>query len=652
MGNESKVSKLHVLNGDKTIFDYDEEYIIPLYQRAFAWEEKQIVQLIEDIYEADEDADYYIGSLIVSKFGMRFEVVDGQQRLTTLYLLLNCLGYQTRFSLNFACREKSNYTLANILEIIKNDTNRFDVDKIEDKIREGIRIIQQEINKKNYNGKDLDKNKLKEKLQKVILYRIEVPEKTDLNRYFETMNVRGEQLQQHDILKANLLNYLEDDAGNEREAFAKIWDACSDMNGYVQMNFVSKGNVWRDKVFGEDWGQIPSLNWNDYLNIDDDKENGEKCTILKIIAPDFKLQQFDGMTEDNEETRFESVIDFPFLLMHTLKVFIDVNEIVHQKKDKKIVDELLDDKKLLDNFDSVVKNGTTVNGMALDKKKFAKEFIVCLLRVRWLFDKYVIKREYVDDSEVGKWSLKSLYVSGRGTNRKPYYKNTVFVCEEGKEIPNGSTKAILMLQSALRVSYTSPKIMHWITVLLVWLFKKSIDKSKVESSGHDGNIISGKDYFLKIGAFTSGEVKKVFFDNCTGDIYSMGVNTPRIVFNYLDFWLWYENAKKYDDFTFEFRNSVEHWYPQHPSEGSIPLWKGSVDRFGNLCLVHRNVNSKFSNLSPEAKKSTYGDMIAKGSLKLRYMGEITKNSADWRDEDCSNHEMDMINILKKVCGIK
>ena len=40
-----------------------------------------------------------------------FEPLDGQQRLTSLYLLLNCLGIKTKSTLTFACREKSNYNL-------------------------------------------------------------------------------------------------------------------------------------------------------------------------------------------------------------------------------------------------------------------------------------------------------------------------------------------------------------------------------------------------------------------------------------------------------------------------------------------------------------------------------------------------------------
>ena len=130
--------------------------------------------------------------------------------------------------------------------------------------------------------------------------------------------------------------------------------------------------------------------------------------------------------------------------------------------------------------------------------------------------------------------------------------------------------------------------------------------------------------------------------------------TPHIVLNYLDYLLWKKNTKI--DFDFEFRNSVEHWYPRNPSEGSFPCWEdegsNGVDRFGNICLIQRNVNSKFSNLHPSAKKSTFQEMISKGSLKLRRMSEMTTgDSRQWKEEACSIHEEEMVKLLKEACGM-
>ena len=108
------VDKLKIIDRNQNIFDLDGEYMIPLYQRAFAWEEKQLEQLIDDINDIRDEDNYYIGALVVARNGNRFEVVDGQQRLTSLYLLISCLGKRLKCSLSFACRDKSNYTLRKI----------------------------------------------------------------------------------------------------------------------------------------------------------------------------------------------------------------------------------------------------------------------------------------------------------------------------------------------------------------------------------------------------------------------------------------------------------------------------------------------------------------------------------------------------------
>lgn len=641
------ITELHIISGDNNIFDTDMEYTIPLYQRAYAWEDKQLIQLIEDILDVDEDANYYIGSLIVSKQQGKYEVVDGQQRLTSLYLLLNCLGVEVKPTLTFACREKSNYTLRNIKELLLEDRGKFDMDRIESGIERGVKILNHELGKL---GKaDFDKEAFMKKLAKVIVYRIEVPENTNLNRYFEIMNTRGEQLEQHDILKATLMSYLENDV--EKEVFAKIWDACSDMTGYVQMHFISRNNAVREAIFGSEWNEMPPKSWLKYKKII--KEDAGKAAgyrIRDIIDKDFKVEDDGGYVDGDTRVRFESIIEFPYFLIHTLKVFISLYGVKHEKANAKIIDELLDDKKLLDTFNRVILHGVTNESKIVDNKgAFSRKFIICLLRTRYLFDKYIIKREYANDSTDGEWSLKSLYVSGQQSKKKPYYRNSKFTRFRERESTNAErTKTNIMIQSALRVSYTSPKVMHWITRLLIWLSEDNCihlyndDIIRFDEITEQVAIEAVKEHLLSVGE---------------NGIYAMGVNTPHIVFNYLDYLLWYYDKKKYSDFVFEFRNSVEHWYPQNPSGGTFEPWKDGVDRFGNLCIIQRNVNSKFSNMSPEAKKSTFKDMIAKGSIKLRIMSELTEPgggksaSVYWRETMYKKHEEEMIKYLMDECGM-
>jgi len=639
----NRVTELRIISEEGTIFDTDMEYTIPLYQRAYAWEDKQLMQLIEDILDVAEGANYYIGSLIVSKKHDKYEVVDGQQRLTSLYLLLSCLGIKVKPTLTFACREKSNYTLRNIEELLLENRSKLDMDRIEGNLQRGVRILTNELRKK-----DFDKDAFLHKLSKVVVYRIEVPENTDLNRYFEIMNTRGEQLEQHDILKAQLMSYLDSDA--EKEVFAKIWDACSDMTGYVQMHFVSRNNTIREALFGSEWNWMPENNWSSYKNIiKPNSQEGVSFKITDIIDKDFMVSNYDGYDDDDIRIRFESVIEFPYFLIHTLKVYVSLNDIVHEDASAKIMDELLDDKKLVDSFDRVISYGVQDGNYIRDQKTaFSRNFIICLLRTRYLFDKYIIKREYANDSVDGEWSLKSLYVSGQQSKKKPYYRNSKFTKSgEWGSTNDWRTKTNIMIQSALRVSYTSPKVMHWITKLLIWLSEN--DCEHIEN----GDLTKYDEFIEQIAI---DAVNKDFFAKCEDGNYAMGVDTPHIVFNYLDYLLWYYNRKKYDDFTFEFRNSVEHWYPQNPSEGTFEQWKDGVDQFGNLCIIQRNVNSKFSNMSPEAKKSTFKNMIAKGSIKLRIMSELTESKDDkvaslyWKETAYKKHEEDMLKYLMEACG--
>lgn len=626
------VEELKILD-EVTIFDTNAHYVIPRYQRAYAWEDKEIVQLIDDINDIDSSEKYYIGSLVVSKIQGKaetYEVVDGQQRLTTLFLLLQYLVSEGALegevgqTLTFDCRSKSKYTLSNIQQILTNKKLSADQEEsIDQSILNGIKAIRQKFT----SDKGLNKDEFVSRLQHVILYRIEVPEHTDLNRYFEIMNTRGEQLEQHDILKARLMRFLNN--RKEQELFSRIWNACSDMTGYVQMHF---SRTEREKIFNGEWNDWPADEWDEYSDCLDIMEDSEtNATISEIIKPRFKVDNVDGILDDDTHIRFESIIEFPHFLLHALRVFIELYD-VSLKKD---LGDLLDDKKLIADFENVIKHGTIDDEPIKDNREnFAKMFIIHLLQTRYLFDKFIIKREFTGEDKEGEWSLKEVHTSRQASKKKAYYSNTKLRYEnEWEKTYAPRNKECLMIQSALRVSYTSPKVMHWITELIQWLF----ENSKIAELTNEAEGIAAK------------ATKENFLDR--GD-YKLGVTTPHIVFNFLDYLLWKNNKNAYGDFEFEFRNSVEHWYPQNPSDGSFDSWENR-DTFGNLCIISRSVNSKFSNLSPESKMKSYGNMVKKGSLKLRIMGSIIQNSSNevWIDSKCQEHENEMISILKKACDI-
>jgi hypothetical protein len=629
MGIIDMVKAINILDNNGTIFDTKCHYVIPRYQRAYAWEDKQIIQLIDDINDISPNKAYYIGSLIVARVEGKdntFEVVDGQQRLTTLYLLFQYLVSQEALSgelgntLSFDCRANSNHTLSHIEQVIKKSID--EEERLEHSIVKGVEAIRQKFIKDN-----IDVNAFTNRLEQVVIYQIEVPKNTDLNRYFEIMNTRGEQLEQHDILKAQLMSYIKN--CQQQEFFARVWDACSDMTGYVQMHFSPSE---RQKIFGGYWNAYPKDNWKNYKDCFSNVHKAEKSALLnKIIQDNFKVDDFDGVLEDNSHVRFDSIIDFPHFLLHSLRVFVDLRG----NPNDKLLGELLDDKKLITDFDNVINNGK-VDGKPIKQncEEFSTLFIIHLLQTRYLFDKFIIKREYIGEDQEGKWSLKELFTSGQASNKKAYYANTSLKYDnERVKTYAPRNKECLMIQSALRVSYTSPKVMHWITDLLCWLFGDvdipllTEEAERVAAEAVHNNFLEGKNYAL-------------------------GVATPHVVFNFLDYLIWKKHKSVYQDFEFEFRNSVEHWYPQNPSDGSIDRWD-KRDRFGNLCIISRSINSKFSNLSPESKMKSYRKHVEKGSLKLRIMGALINGvprggNEAWINNLCEEHENNMINLLQEA----
>ena len=78
------------------------QFVIPIYQRTYSWTEKQCEQLWNDIIQVSKNSAipaHFIGSIVYIEKGLyqvssvpQLQVIDGQQRLTTLSLLLTAFG--------------------------------------------------------------------------------------------------------------------------------------------------------------------------------------------------------------------------------------------------------------------------------------------------------------------------------------------------------------------------------------------------------------------------------------------------------------------------------------------------------------------------------------------------------------------------------
>jgi len=573
-------------------------YSVPIYQRNYAWNELQILQLIEDIASAIPDHNtnrtYFLGNLIVNQTDNNvYEVIDGQQRLTTLYLLERYLKFSfLKDALRFEARDASNRTLAH-LSAHKADTLPEELASAE--ILNGYHIIQ------NYfDSQSIDVNEFSKKLEYVFLIRVQVPKNIDLNHYFEIMNTRGEQLELHEIAKAKLLEVLE--TNQEKRICAMIWEKCSNMNSYVQMNFEPNH---RKTLFTYNWSNLQTeiKNFDTIVNqIDNEKNTPQSKKSLLEILNSSKTSETRSKELEDENERFESTISFPNFLLQVNAVLKDPNSSTS-----------LDDKHFLQTLK-----------WSWESPDNAKHFLFTLLKCRVLYDKYIVKREFAKDyKETGKWSLQRLekYRDTKRKSDKPAYVGTL-----KREKQNQKLRT---LQSCLRITYTSPKTMHWISLVLSHLLNdESTDLIKLLEQ-----------YCCEKVSESNYETKS-------------GFEIERIVFSYLDYLIFregysYKNKSLVsDDWQFQFRNSIEHFYPQHPIDGT--KWDDSdLHSLGNLALITVSGNSKFSNLSPLSKIDSYPNLI-KQSLKLTIMKAMTTyDDEKWTREKAHEHQMEMEAILKK-----
>ncbi|MEE3343551.1 MAG: DUF262 domain-containing HNH endonuclease family protein [Bacilli bacterium] len=635
--NNDKIDELYILEKEKSIFDKNMDFIIPIYQRSYEWEEEQIDRLFEDIMDFKEKT-YYLGIMVTHKNNDgKYEIIDGQQRLTTLYIILKCLNLPIKDTLHFSLREKSTKTLKDLNKLIdkKEISKQYDISIIEK-----AKYINETI-------KQIDKDKLKQKLERTKLILTEVPEKTDLNHYFEIMNTRGEQLLNTDIIKSRLLNFIDkndETKGNiKRKIFSEIWEACSDMNSYVQMNFTPE---IRRKIFGDNWNKFiinsfdelyDNLNKNiefqpKTCSINDIKNNTNNYKKIIEDLSDSKEGIITKYEDKDKEIKYESIIKYPIFLLHILKVFVR-EEIKPEYNEDDILNDLLDENKLIESFEKVIKN---LDYLKLNKKNpkedFSLKFIYLLLKSRYLFDSYILKRKYTNENKDGQWSIDILRKS---SSKSPTWKSI--------------SKNSIMMQAALRVSYTSPKVMHWITEALQYL--NTIDNINNQEYEDKIEEIIINNIINIIKDFNKSKDNNNYTINKENNYFYEGVDIHHILFNYLDYLLWKNNKEKqYNKFEFEFRNSVEHFYPRNPK--GFDEWKNKkeLNYFGNLCLVSKSFNSELSNDAPSAKVASYKNQIDKGSLKLRIMASYIKTKDDnkkWKEQLSKEHGDKMLEILLK-----
>ncbi|MBP1170618.1 MULTISPECIES: DUF262 domain-containing protein [unclassified Paenibacillus] len=265
------------LYNDQDVFQ--KWFRIPEYQRPYVWGSDQLIELLDDVYQArnsNPDSQYFLGSMVLKKTDNNdgksnyeeYDLLDGQQRLTTLFLITSVirdLTPVTNSSRIETCR-KTIYQMANPDDNIPERLRIvFDIrDKVKDFVNsyikeEGgtarVQELQQfagrkdeDISIKNManailtirdyfsNGHSIDEFFPYLRSNVLMIY-VAAEELEDAFHLFTVMNNRGIKLRNSDILKAENLAKVKDAA--ERTNYAKKWESIEEYFGEDFDNFLS-----------------------------------------------------------------------------------------------------------------------------------------------------------------------------------------------------------------------------------------------------------------------------------------------------------------------------------------------------------------------------------------------------------------------------
>ena len=611
----------------------EDTYAIPLYQRNFAWTYDEIEQLLNDVADAfQENRDnynYYIGTLVVNKENDIFKIIDGQQRTTALNLIALALKHEFGFdrlkavNLTFPARKKSNKNIQDLFakkKILEGDEN--ELTRGYGHARDALKKVLEE--------RRLDPQSFVDYLfENVIIFRSILPEDLDLNLYFERFNSRGEQLEAHEILKAQMMAKFGEDQ-EMAQRFARIWDACAEFDKPVASQFKMRRKraddfQERERIFG--W-HFTNYSFHNIYN-DIDFHQNERRKLSDILGKKINEKNIEVEKDFGDYT---TIIDFPTFLLHVLAI----------AEGKKTDEVQLDDKKLLALFD--IKN---------KDKTWVIEFSEFLLRIKHIFDNYIVRNSNMDSSSRNKdeWFLqKGTYYEYQpnGKSKEHYiveerFTNNTFSDSE-------INQNIILLQSMFAVTFTANRDSRWLYEILQFLFNRIEELNQAEFAG------SFKNFLEKMAVRYAEE--RLFTEDKSIKTYG---EIPVYAFNFVDYVLWKNREElkkdydiKFEDFKFAYRRSIEHWYPQNPNghDGESQLPAEFLHSFGNLCIITDSQNSRFGNSYPEAKLEQWEreGIFHRQSLKLQMMAKITSKKNRWDIGEIQSMEKEVERYVQNFCN--
>ena len=599
----------------------EDSYAIPLYQRNFAWTYDEIEQLLNDVADAfqEQRENYYIGTLVVNEENDLFKIIDGQQRTTALNLIALALKHEFGFdrlkavNLTFPARKKSNENIQKLFtkqKISENDENE---------LTRGYRHAHDALKKVLEERQFESQSFFNYLFDKVIIFRSLLPNDLDLNLYFERFNSRGEQLEAHEILKAQMMDKFGEDQ-EMAQKFARIWDACAEFDKPVLKAFQIRSRPNNpdeegEKIFGREYANFKLQEVFDKIGVD----KVETKSLLEAISED-KSERGRAVSKESDISNYTTVIDFPTFLFQVFFIMEGSNETT------------FDDKKLLKIFEIERRD-----------REWVQQFGQLLLTMKHIFDTLIVKNAQLENET--EWQIKCGQYETYQRNENGGWKYVRINFQ--KNTFDNLNKNIILLQSMFAVTFTANRDSRWLYEILHFLFNHMEELNQAEFA------VRFKGFLEKMAVRYAEE--RLFTED--GSIKKYG-DIPVYAFNFVDYILWKNRSDlkekyssvEFEAFKFAYRRSIEHWYPQNPDDqdGLSKLPDEFLHSFGNLCVVTDSQNSKFGNLVPSAKYNQWQGIFYRQSLKLQMMAAITgQQDSGWGADQIKELENEIMPMVSK-----
>ncbi|WP_342370207.1 DUF262 domain-containing protein [Helicobacter pylori] len=260
---EVELKKLHQILVDNDFF-----YQVPDYQRPYVWDKDHLGALIDDLvgsYTNNREDEYFCGSIVIveNQKDKRWDVVDGQQRLTSFIILActilklykNSLGQKSKAFIEESIYDRYNKEKGRLKFLTAQNYNSIFENTVLNNLEFEDNIKKSELNKKfeentylrnAYYFKELLNESIKNGsisdmddfvewfYEHIVLTRIICFEQDSAMQIFQVLNDRGQPLSPIDILKSNLMQEIKQDS-EKRKDFITTWDklveACKSIEG-------------------------------------------------------------------------------------------------------------------------------------------------------------------------------------------------------------------------------------------------------------------------------------------------------------------------------------------------------------------------------------------------------------------------------------